>query len=308
MNEKIFNFFIYFDAGVAHELGIWFHKRSGTDDEKTDFLRSQVKKDYLKARRFDLPQSFTPEQWRARLRFDGALPIFESILAELSVSKSSFVYCLTPILDGIPFWDQMSGPNEFRGHEVTDYGREGHMPDYLVEYTDGKYFHFDKLIDDDFFNAIRIIFQKNHYVSASKLLMCCIDTLAFVEFGDTKNNFTDWLDRYCDLTVVGVTASELWEYRNSILHMTTLDSRSVKHGRTVRISPYVGPRGSLPPRNAEYAKSFNLLELIHTVAAGIECWGSSYNAKPEKLVDFIARYDMIISDKRVATIIRSPDW
>lgn len=71
MDERIFNLFIYFDGGKAHEVGAWFHKKPGTDNEKTDFLRSQVDGDYLKARRFDLPRSFTPEQWRAQLRLDG---------------------------------------------------------------------------------------------------------------------------------------------------------------------------------------------------------------------------------------------
>lgn len=305
MDERIFNFFIYFAGGVAGELGVRFHKRSGTETEKIDFLRSHVPTDHRKARRFDLPQSFTPEQWRAQLRIDGALPILEPILTELRAPKSSFIYCLTPILDGTPTWDQMSGPGAFRGSDVNDLGREGHMPDYLADYTDGRHFHLDKLIDDDFLNAIRILFKNNHYVSASKLLMCCIDTLAFVEFGDSQHNFTKWLDQYCDLSVVGVTAGELWEYRNSVLHMTTLDSRSVLRGDTVRIAPYVAPRELLPPRNEESVKPFNLLELVHTVSAGIECWGASYNTSPDKYLDFVIRYDMIISDKRVSAFVLS---
>lgn len=186
---------------------------------------------------------------------------------------------------------------------MTDFGRDGQMPDYLNDYTDGSHFHLDKLIDDDFFSAIRVLFQASHYVSASKLLMCCIDTLAFVEFGDVKGNFAEWLRQYCDLNPLGITADELWEYRNAVLHLTSLDSKKVIAGKVARIAPYVAPRGSSPPKNYEYAKPFNLLDLIHIVASGIGRWGSSYNDTPDKIIDFIVRYDMTISDKRQAIFV-----
>lgn len=304
MNEKIFNLFIFFDDGTAHELGAWFHKKHGSDAEKTDFLRSKVSQDFLKARRFELPRHFTPEQWRAQLRLDGGMSIIDPILTELNAPKFSFVYCLTPIIDGAPQWDQVSGPGVFRGADVTDFGREGSMPDYLIEYTDGSHFHFDKLIDDDFFSAIRLLFQQKHYVSSSKLMMCCIDTMAFVDAGDVSGNFTQWLKNYCDLSGVGVTPEELWEYRNSVLHMTNLESRAVIAGRSARIVPYVATRGALPPQNEGNDKPFNFLELIHAVANGIQRWGESYNETPGKIVDFIERYDTTISDKRRADIVR----
>ena len=304
MDERIFNLFIYFDGGKAHEVGAWFHKKAGTDNEKTDFLRSQVDEDCLKARRFDLPRSFTPEQWRAQLRLDGAMSIFDQILTSLKAPAKSFVYCLTPIIDGAPQWDQTSGPGAFRGEEVTDFGREGVMRDYLTDYTSGEHFHLDKLMDDDFFSAIRILFQSEHYVSASKLLMCCVDTLAFVEYGDVSRNFIEWLNKYCDLSIVGITSEELWEYRNSVLHMTNLESRAVKSGKTSRIAPYVANRGSLPPQNDGNDKPFNILELLHAVSEGIQKWGESYNENPGKVVDFIERYDTTISDKRRAHIVR----
>ena len=307
MNEKIFNFFIYFESGVAREIGVRFHKRSGTDIEKTDFLRENVAADYERARRFDLPQAYTVNQWRAQLRIDGALSILDPILTKLNAPKRSYIHCLTPIKDGTPFWDQTIGPGAFRGAEVTDFGREGQMSDYLVDYSEGSCFYLDRLIFDDFFSAINILLDNKHYVSASKLLMSCIDTLAFVEFGDVRNNFTDWLDLYCDLKGVGVTAGELWEYRNAVLHMTSLDSRRVLRGDAARIAPYVAIRGSQPPQNEGDAKPFNLLELIDATSAGIQRWGMSYNASPEKVVDFINRYDMTISDKRIATIARLPD-
>ncbi|PTV96024.1 hypothetical protein C8J27_103355 [Rhodobacter aestuarii] len=304
LNERIFNFFVYFERGVARQLGVWFHKRSGSDAEKTDFLRSQITTDLLRARRYDLPRQFTPEQWRAQLRINGAEPLLDPIVAVLNAPRRSFLYCLTPVLDGVPLWDQVSGPGPLRGEDVTDFGREGHMPDYLVEYTDGPVFHFDRLINDDFFDAIRVLFNAGHYVSASKLLMSCIDTLAFVEFGDVRGNFADWLSRYCDLSLVGLTPEELWEYRNAVLHMTSLDSRRVIKGEVARIAPYIAERGTKPPLKGDTEKPFNLLDLIDAIALGICSWGASFNSSPEKVVDFIARYDVTISDKRLAWIAR----
>lgn len=72
----------------------------------------------------------------------------------------------------------------------------GKMPDWLVVYTEGNAFRFDKLIDDDYFAAIKLLFNARHIASTSKLLMSCVDTLAFVEFGDKRGNFVEWLTTY----------------------------------------------------------------------------------------------------------------
>ncbi len=90
------------------------------------------------------------------------------------------------------------------------------MQDWLIKYTKDDKFHFDQLINDDYFVAIKLLFNARHLASACKLLVSCIDTLAFIEFGDERNNFASWLDDYVDLAPVGVTSTELWEFRNSI--------------------------------------------------------------------------------------------
>ncbi len=43
-------------------------------------------------------------------------------------------------------------------------------------------------------------------------------------------NFSKWLAAYADLTPLGVTAKELWEFRNGLLHMINLSSRAVTAG------------------------------------------------------------------------------
>ncbi len=303
--ENIFNFFIFFENGVARTIGVKLHNREGTDAEKYCFLSSQVAEDIAEARRIELSQAFTPIEWRARLRIDGGEPLLRSILHELNIRSENFLYCLTPVLDGTPFWEQRIGLGPFRGRDVTDFGREGQMEDYLVGYIDEEHFRLGELINDDYFHAIRVLFQNELYVSASKLLMCCIDTIAFIEFGDTRGNFTKWLDRYCELTTLKISADELWEYRNSVLHMTSLDSKKVLSGKVARIAPYVAKRGSEPPQHADRIKPFNLLELIDAVAKGISRWGETYNNSPEKMVEFIARYDTTISDARMSKITRS---
>ena len=78
------------------------------------------------------------------------------------------------------------------------------MPDYRVDYTSGNTFRFTDLIHDDYFKAIRTLFNAKLYVSCSKLLMSCVDTLAFVEYGDDPGNFTKWVDIYVDLTPNGI--------------------------------------------------------------------------------------------------------
>ena len=60
------------------------------------------------------------------------------------------------------------------------------MPDYLVHYTTENTFRFTELINDDYFKAIRTLFNAELYVSSAKLLISCVDTLSFVEYQVTS--------------------------------------------------------------------------------------------------------------------------
>lgn len=55
------------------------------------------------------------------------------------------------------------------------------MEDYLVKYTTPEGFDVPRLINDDFFLAIKLLFNSGLYVSASKLLLSFIDSIAYVE-------------------------------------------------------------------------------------------------------------------------------
>jgi hypothetical protein len=110
------------------------------------------------------------------------------------------------------------------------------------------------------------------------------------------------LGAYADLTAVGVTAEELWEHRNSLLHMSNLDSRRVLAGRISRLMSYVGtlPAG-FATKNRE-AKCYDLFALIRAVGAACSSWAESSNKDRRKFKQFLDRYDLIVSDNRLLRI------
>lgn len=173
------------------------------------------------------------------------------------------------------------------------------MIDYLSKYVSGDKFDIPRLLNDDFFLAIKLTFNAGYYISAAKLLMCFIDTMAFLESGEGGAvPFKSWLDTHVSLSTLGVTSEEIWEHRNSLLHMSTLNSRRVRDGKVSRLVAYIGelPPGS-PTRDAE-AKWFDLYGLIQAVTKGIESYLKTMLGSPDSRSTFIARYDQILSDAR----------
>jgi hypothetical protein len=300
--ERIFNIFVYFDSGgPAIEYGVYYHLMGGSDQEKTDYLLSRIDKDHPIARRFRFPRSFTSEEWFAVFRHGHQLEYFEEAFALLRAAAAP-VFCITSVVDGTPTVDKEVGPEPYRGDAVTALEGRGALPDYLVDYANGDTFRFTDLIHDDYFKAIRTLFNTRLYVSCSKLLMSCVDTLAFVEYGDDHRNFTKWLDTYVDLTPNGISSDELWEFRNSILHMTNLASRKVVAGKVASIMPYVGGPETMPSTASNVPKPFNLSELIKSIGKGIGKWGEAYNTDRDKMLKFIERYDLMISDSRMVWV------
>lgn len=174
--------------------------------------------------------------------------------------------------------------------------------EWYIEYTDSNGFHFDRLINDDFFEAIRLLFNNKHYVSSMKLLMICIDTLSFLEFGDVPNNFQNWLKIYVHLENIGISPDELWEFRNSILHTTSFDYRKVLAKKVTRLMFYVSKPNLEYVKETDEGKYFSFKELIGTIANGISKWADTYNVSKEKFEYLLQRYDRIISDKRMTYI------
>jgi len=54
------------------------------------------------------------------------------------------------------------------------------------------------------------------------------------------------------------------------------------------------------PNAPDGVKYFNLKELLETVAGAVSKWIEDFNRNPNKWVDFVTRYDLTVSDSRIA--------
>ena len=172
--------------------------------------------------------------------------------------------------------------------------------DYFPKYLKGDELDLSALINDDLVQPYRLLFQAKHYVSATKLLMVAIDTVAFVEFGENvRNPFIKWLDTYADISSLGITSEELWEQRNGLLHMSSLTSRKVKAGSVRALVSYVGTMPSGVTLNDTTTGYYDLRALILAFGAALGRWLESYNLQRKKFRSFVERYDLIASDARM---------
>lgn len=301
--EPIFNLFVYVERDTISELGVAVHEAGGTDREKLDLLLSLVDADYKVARRFQLTTPLDWDRYEGMMRLGRQLHPFENAFIECGAPTQPLVV-VTPIVDGEPrILAQIGiGPLYLDDLRDTPLAGPGAMVDYLKKYRTENGFDGPQLLHDDHFTAIRLLFNSGHYVSAGKLLMSFIDTVSFIESGDRPGSFTLWLQSYADLTSLGVTAHELWEFRNGLLHMTNLHSRAVRKGNIARLSMYVGNVPESSRQNTADEKYFNLKNLIEAVAAALSRWFNTYNADPDKFVDFVRRYDLTVSDARLTSL------
>ena len=291
MKEQIVNIFVYGDTTHVHAIGWRVYDKAGTYDELTAFLRSRVQRDHRIAARNDLDE---PIPWRDFKTMDRVNPTAGSFIGAGIVNEYA-VYCLTHIVNG-----------EVRVDGTVETAGDGAVPDYLQLYRTKDGIDFPQLINDDYFEAIHLLWNNRKYVSALKLMFSAIDTLGFVEYGpDEVACFTRWLDEYCDLKSVGVTSGELWELRNSLIHMTNLDSRKVRSGRTDRLALQIAHPGDDGAPFVHGMKVFHVARFIMTVVPpGIEKWLHSYNRHRWKFAEFVERYDTVVSEARLRGIVR----
>jgi len=309
MTEKTFNIFIFVENDIIYELGVVVHEQEGTDQEKLAFLQSQLVTDFKKAIRLLLPNRYLIEygatgktinalkyeKFRALTQMNLYMQVFEEIFQSFNASQNP-LFCLTPVIDGelrIDATQEVTIPNEHEIEEVKSV--EFWFSDYLTHYMSEEGFDLSRLINDDYLLAIKLLYNNGHYVSALKLLMSFIDTLAFLEFDDTPRNFHRWLDQYVDLNDLEIVPDELWEMRNSLLHMTNSDSRKVRKGEVKRLMFYIGTLTKELSNKSDEAKYFELMGLIRAIAYGIDKWANSYNIERPKFQSFVDRYDRIVS-------------
>lgn len=309
MNEKVFNLFYFSDQDFVKELGAVMHEFDGNDDEKGLFLLSSLDRDLKMCQHFQLPANFTPlrqDMYHALCRTGRHLEVFEEIFTLFGAVNEPYC-CITPVVNGSPRVDVSTdnGPltyGKFQGHSKIG---PGMMSDYLEEYMTPAGFDLPRLINDDYFESIRILFNCKRYVSCMKLVVSFIDTIAFIEYGDVQGSYEKWLNSYADLSSLNITGSQLWELRNSVLHMSNLDSRKILAGKEKRICFFVGPKDYVVPPS-ETMQFFSIIGLINVLSVAISQWIKSINADRGKWVTFVQRYDKIISDQRQA-VVKIPD-
>jgi len=307
--EEIYNLFFYIKKEEVVQLGFVAHRVSGTDDEKIKFLQSQLKNDSKISSKYDVPKhlyneenKFTNAEMLSLMRVGSALDVFGEVFKRLKVPISPLTI-LTPVVDGIVKFDIQTGPeslpiSQFQNHPLIG---AGVMSDYLEEYMKDGGLDIVTLLHNDHYIAVKNLFNEKHYLSSMKLMVSFIDTLGYLDSGDIKDNvFVLWLNNYSNISKeLGVTSKEFWEFRNSILHMTNLDSHKVKLGKIRRISFMVAPKGT-SAKDDHDTTYFNFTDLIFVIQKAIEKWLVTYVVDPTKLAFFIKRYDRVISDSRMA--------
>ena len=309
MVEAVFNIFYFVsdDKQSIVELGIVAHKLSGSDEYKISFLQQNLQNDLIVCMRYPVPicladrdGELSMAKFNSMMRLGQSSKLFEDIFKALKAPEN-VLYISTPIVNGIPTYDIQSDHGvlyltEHQGHPKLG---AGYMSDYLEQYfIDGK-FDIASLIHNDHYVAIKQLFNSQHYLSSMKLLVSFVDTMGYLDFGESGNVFVQWLRKYAVLADLDITEEELWEFRNSILHMTNLDSRKVKQGKVERISFTIAPNGTKTFKDYD-TKYFNFVDLIKELQKAMERWLLSYADTPQKIVDFVARYDRVVTDSRYA--------
>ena len=290
MNEKITNIFEFGNATHVDSFGWYSHTRKGTYLEQLCFLRSRATIDHAIATRMYFNAKFAWNDFRAMTRLNG----LNQLLVAAGVMPEDGIYCITPIVNGKAKYTAIQDTQSKEGQS-----------DYLYKYMTEGGLDFPKLFHDDFFEPIELLWNKKHYVACLKVLFTVIDSFGYLEFGPVGNCFGKWLDKFCNLKKCGVTSQELWELRNSLIHMSNLDSRKVERGKVERLSPQIThPNQDMVP-HPDGTKAFHFARFLSvTFPLGVEKWVESFSGDIQKLISFVKRYDRIVSETRTRVVER----
>lgn len=298
MLENIYNLFMFYTNDVCYEIGVVNHKLIGTDNKKIKYLQDNVTNDSMKCNRYMLSSPITREEENISHRLNKRSKAVLETFKKFGISEDSLVV-ITPIVDNKVFFDcSIEYGANFLEKLQKQMGIKGNQIDWLAHYNTSEGIDISSLINDDYFAAIRLTFQNRMYLSSMKLLMSCIDSIGYIEFG-SRTCFKEWLNEYANLERLGITADELWEMRNSILHMSNLDSQKIVSGKVRRISFFVADNKASFFHETESVYYFNFKELIDVYADALKIWINSYNEVEDKFLTFIAKYDQTVSDNRL---------
>lgn len=298
MTELAFNLFYFIRDDILRETGAVGHPIDASDEAMEPKLRAAVAADLPQARRFPLPKQFadiTVAEYNGLERLGRQLELYEPVFAALNAPAHPLV-CITAVVDGKLEIDGTTDELRLRMGPFQRHPKMGAgvMGDYLDDYLTPDGLDIPRLLNDDHFEAIRFLYNQQSYLACMKLLASFIDTVAFLEYGDIQGNFARWLDTYVKVPHLGITSDQLWELRNSLLHMSNLDSRRVLSGKVDRISFFVGPRGMPHRQDPATGVHFNLSDLVVAVADGLTAWLEPFARDPDKLRRFVQRYDRIV--------------
>jgi len=303
MSEWIYNIFLLYEGETCSKLGYVIHSTELDDAAAVKFLQGRVEDDLKTATEFPLRARFTADQYIAWCRLGRGHHLFEDLFKHVGANDNP-LFVSTPVAGGRPI-HQLEHEHDIplnMSDVRSALGEDGQMIDWLAKYSSVNGIDIPQLIHDDYFLAIKLTFNAGLHVSALKLLLSCIDSIAYIEFGDEQQGrvpFIDWLTSYADLKVLEITAAELWELRNGVLHMTNLSSRRVRANKVRRISARTGGPADYPKQGRDGIFYFDLHELILAFSKATQLWIQTYNDTPEKFAEFVRRYDETISDSRV---------
>ncbi|MBN3131776.1 hypothetical protein H4F52_08495 [Pectobacterium brasiliense] len=305
MKEVIYNLFYFSpdEKNITH-VGIVPHEFEGNDDEKIAFLQKNVEVDLSSCRSFhnihpsvlDSENVLTLARYHSNMRIGNSFSPFELALAFHNAPLEP-IAVMTAVVKGKCKIDvQVALSEKLRNKHMPDYKIEGvrTLPDYLDEYMDGDALHIKDLLNDDHMKPIKLLFNNKHYLASFKLFMSFIDTIAYLEYGNSKRVFQNWLENYSEINKLEITADELYELRNSLLHMTNLNSHKVIQGKERRLSFSVCEKGH-PTRYHNDIVYINYLDLLFIFDEAIDKWLETYHGSSKQLT-LIERYDEVVRD------------
>lgn len=316
MKEKIYNIFTNFEDEILISIGYVMYEFEGTDEEKIKFLKKNLKTDkenmivkgiskkYQVKDKFGNQKTGISHEIFNSMQYNGTIGVLtEYIFIETGAPRNPLTI-FTCVVDGKIRIDKYEN---YRTEPIGPYIysiNEENPTYYLTTYMSEEGLDLNRLIKDDFIVAIQLMFNNQKYTSCLKLFMSAIDSIAFLEYGEIPNVniFQKWLDKYCHLERLGVSSIELWEYRNSLMHMTNAYSRKVLANKVQGLDFYVSATDREELQSNFFTKYFNLNTFYYVITEGIGNWTQSYNKQRDKFESFLDRYDMILSDLRYAKI------
>jgi len=321
MNEVIVNLFFFVEKRLVKSLGASGHTFEGDEEQAKLFLQNRVAIGSTACTSYSLPvenlkawlgidaeQGLPIEMYSYLRRCGKAVWLFEEALRDVRAPAVPFVL-ITAVVDGQPQTDAVGHANPIDCPEIhfKAFGEKIKGTDWLAANITASDLNVHELLGDDFTEAIKVLYASKLYVSAMKLIMSFIDTVAFIELGDVQGNYVTWLSKYANLALVGAKPSELWEFRNAILHMTNPFSRKVHSGSVAPLSFYI----EASSRNVRVdpdtgTKMFCFEAFYEAIIEALDRWTKSYSGNLSKQLEFIERYDTILSEGRIARFLKTP--